>query len=127
MRLLSTVFLLTAFVIILSCTVEIEKPDIPDCVVLITNGGVFTMDVSVESVGNGSIEHKYVEVGETKSWYLYVPVTGGCSFFEGWEGYVRATYVDPTLSNGGFSEEKYWISVGTKKEIMLKDCPGWQF
>ena len=127
MRLFSTVVLLAAFVIILSCTVEIEKPDIPDCVVLITNGGIFTMDVSVEPIENGSIERKYVEVGETESWYLYVPVTGGCSFLEQWTGYVRATYVDPTLSNGGFSEEVYWIYVGSKKEIVLTNCPGWQF
>jgi hypothetical protein len=112
-----------AFVFSFSCVMKVDKSDVPDCYVTITNLGVFTMNIWLEEDETGHVEYKYVGVGESETWYLSFPESGGCSSFYQWSGYVRATYVDSLVTYGGLSEERYYIS--DKKEIIIKDCPGW--
>ena len=115
--------LCAALVLSFSCVMNVDRSDAVDCAVTIFNRGVFLMDIWLEGDDAVVIEHKYVDVGRSDTWYLSVPESGGCVSFDHWSGYVKATYVNVLLTYGGLSEERYYIS--GKKEIIIKDCPGW--
>lgn len=124
MRFAVYTLLCTVLVLSFYCVMNVDRSDAVDCIVTITNRGVFLMDIWLEEDDTGFIEHKYVDVGGSETWYLSTSGSGGCVSFDQWGGYVSATYVDGLLTYGGLSEERYYIS-GGKKEIIIKDCPGW--
>ena len=121
---ITTVFLLVFF-IALSCTFEIDNRNLPECLVTVTNEGLFLMLVFLEDDEAVYVESKYVQVDQSETWYLDIPDSHGCNFLDMWCGSVKATYIDSSLTDGGWSEERYCIPKGNKKSITLKDCPGW--
>jgi hypothetical protein len=118
--------LLAALLMALSCVIRGPYPK-PDCGVFVTNGGFYSMDVSVVNLVTDEVERKEVGVGQTETWEIFeLSGISSCSLIDEDEVRVQASYTDSSLTNGGSFEKGYDMDDVKVKRITIADCPGWQ-